>query len=394
MKAGEKTMELDYGLSEEQQMIRDVARKVAVEKIAPIALEYDEKEELPWDAVRAIAEADLAGVYIPEQYGGMSGSSPVLNMCIVTEELSKACGGIALAFAASALGTLPILLGGSDELKARFLPDIASGKRLVGFGLTEPDSGSDVAAIRTKAVKDGDHYVINGTKHFISNGGAAETYSVFAVTDPTKGPRGVSAFVVESGTPGFTFGKKEKKMGIRANPTCELVFQDCRIPAANLIGKEGRGFMIAMSTFDTSRPGVGAQALGIAAGALECAARYARERTVFGKPIWSHQGLGFKLADMAIKVEAARALIYAVARAIDAGFKRPTKYSAIAKCFASDIAMEVTTEAVQVLGGFGYMREYPVEKMMRDAKITQIYEGTNEIQRDEIVRHLIRETAN
>jgi alkylation response protein AidB-like acyl-CoA dehydrogenase len=387
-------MELDYGFTEEQQMIREIARKVAVEKVAPIALECDEKEELPWEAVKAIADADLSGVYIPEAYGGMGDESPVLNMCLVTEELSKACGGIALAFAASALGTLPILLGGSDELKKRFLPAIASGERLAAFGLTEPDSGSDVAAIRTKAVKDGDSYVIDGVKHFISNGGAAKTYTVFAVTDPTKGPRGVSAFVVEEGTPGFSFGKKEKKMGIRANPTCELIFQECRIPAANLIGREGRGFMMAMQTFDTSRPGVGAQALGIAAGALEYATKYARQRVVFGKPIWNHQGLAFKLADMAIKVEAARALIYAVARAIDAGFKRPTKYAAMAKTFASDIAMEVTTEAVQVLGGFGYMREYPVEKMMRDAKITQIYEGTNEIQRDEISRHLVKEAAN
>jgi butyryl-CoA dehydrogenase len=386
-------MELDYGLTEEQQMIREVARKVAVEKIAPIALEYDEKEELPWEAVKAIADADLAGVYIPEEYGGMGGDSPVLNMCLVTEELSKACGGIALAFAASALGALPIILGGSDEVKKRFLPDIASGEKLAGFGLTEPDSGSDVASIRTKAVRDGDHYIINGTKHFISNGSAAKTYSVFAVTDETKGPRGVSAFVVEEGTEGFSYGKKEHKMGIRANPTSELIFTDCKVPAENLIGKEGRGFMIAMNTFDTSRPGVGAQALGIAAGALEYATKYARERHVFGKAIWNFQGLAFKLADMAIKVEASRALIYAVARAIDAGFKRPTKYSAIAKTFASDMAMEVTTEAVQVLGGFGYIREYPVEKMMRDAKITQIYEGTNEIQRDEISRHLIKEAA-
>jgi len=386
-------MELDYGLTEEQRMIRDVARKVAEERIAPIALEYDEKEELPWDAVKAIADADLAGVYIPEEYGGMAGKSGVLNMCLVTEELSKACGGIALAFAASALGALPVLLGGSEELKRRYLPDIAKGKRLAGFALTEPDSGSDAAAIRTRAVKDGDYYVLNGVKHFISNGGAAEVYSVFAITDPTKGARGASAFVVEKGMPGFSFGKKEKKMGIRANPTCELVFQDCRVPAANLIGKEGRGFMIAMETFDVSRPGVAAQALGIAAGALEYAVNYARTRKVFGVPIWNHQGLAFKLADMAIKVEAARALVYAVARAIDAGFKRPTKYSAMAKCFASDIAMEVTTEAVQVLGGYGYMREYPLEKRMRDAKITQIYEGTNEIQRDEIARALIKEAA-
>ncbi len=386
-------MELDYGLTEDQLMIREVARKVAQEKLAPVAIEYDEKEEIPWDAVKAIAEADLAGVYIPEEYGGLGSETPVLNMCIVTEELSKGCGGIALAFAASALGALPIIIAGSDELKKKYLPDIASGKKLAAFAITEPDAGSDAASIRTRAEKDGDDYILNGTKHFISNGGAAETYSVFAVTDPAKGARGATAFVVEKGMDGFSFGKKEHKMGIRANPTCELVFTDCRVPASNVIGKAGRGFMIAMQTFDTSRPGVGAQALGIAAGALEYATKYSRDRIMFGKPIWQFQGVGFKLADMAIKVEAARALIYAVAKAIDNGFKRPTKYAAMAKTFASDIAMEVTTEAVQVLGGYGYMREYPLEKMMRDAKITQIYEGTNEIQRDEIVRQLVEEAA-
>lgn len=386
-------MDLDYGLTEEQLMIRDLARKVAEERIAPLAAEADEKEELPPEAVKAIAESDLAGVYIPEEYGGLGGSSSTLNMCLVTEEISKACGGIALTFAASALGALPVILAGSDELKRKYLPGIASGENLAAFAITEPDAGSNVAAMRTRAEKDGDYYVLNGVKHFISNGGAAEVYSVFAVTNPRKGPRGVSVFVVEKGTDGFTFGKKERKMGIRANPTCELVFQDCRVPKENLIGKEGRGFMIAMNTFDASRPGVAAQAVGIAAGALSYAAKYARERVMFDRKIWEFQGVGFKLANMATKIEAARALVYAVARAVDSGFKRPTKYSAMAKCFASDTAMEVTTEAVQVLGGYGYMREYPVEKMMRDAKITQIYEGTNEVLRDEITRHLIRETA-
>ena len=386
-------MDLDYGLSEDQLMIRDLARKVAEERIAPLAAEADEKEELPPEAVKAIAEADLAGVYIPEEYGGLGGGSSTLNMCLVTEEISKACGGIALVFAASALGALPVILAGSEELKKKYLPGIASGERLAAFAITEPDAGSNVAAIRTRAEKDGDDYVLNGVKHFISNGGAAEVYSVFAVTDPKKGARGVSVFVVEKGTDGFTFGKKEHKMGIRANPTCELVFQDCRVPKENLIGKEGRGFMVAMSTFDASRPGVGSQAVGIAAGALSYAAKYARERVMFDRKIWEFQGVGFKLANMATKIEAARALVYAVARAVDSGFKRPTKYSAMAKCFASDVAMEVTTEAVQVLGGYGYMREYPVEKMMRDAKITQIYEGTNEVLRDEITRQVIKEAA-
>ncbi len=386
-------MELDYGLTEDQIMIRDLARTVAKEKIAPIAAECDEKEEISWDAVKANSDSDLAGVYIPEEYGGLGGDSPVLNMCLVTEELSKACGGMALAFAASALGTLPIILAGSDEMKKKFLPGIASGEKLAAFAITEPDAGSNVAAMRTRAELDGDHYVMNGVKHFISNGGVAEIYSVFAVTDPAKGARGVSVLVVEKGTEGFTFGKKEHKLGIRANPTAELIFQDCRIPKGNLIGKAGRGFMVAMSTFDASRPGVGAQALGIAAGALDYAAKYARERVMFGKKIWEHQGVGFKLADMATKIEAARALVYAVARAVDSGFKRPTKYAAMAKVFASDVAMEVTVEAVQVLGGYGFMREYPVEKMMRDAKITQIYEGTNEVLRDEIARIVVKEAA-
>lgn len=386
-------MELDYGLTEEQQMIREVARKVAEERLRPLVAEYDEREEFCPEAVKAVADADLAGVYIDEAYGGMAGGSPVLNMCIVTEELSRVCGGMALSFAASALGALPVIIAGSEELKARFLPEIAAGRRLAAFAITEADAGSDVASTRTSGPRDGDHYVLNGVKHFISNGGEADIYSVFAVTDKSKGPRGVSCLLVEKGAPGFTFGKKEKKMGIRTNPTCELIFQDCRVPAANLVGKAGRGFMIAMQTFDTSRPGVAAQALGIAAGALDDALKYSHQRRMFGKLLHEHQAIAFKLADMATKTEAARALTYSVARAIDKGFKRPTKYSAMAKCFASDVAMEVTVEAVQIFGGYGYMREYPVEKRMRDAKITQIYEGTNEIQREEIARALVKEIA-
>lgn len=380
---------MDYFLTEEQQFMRDVAREIADKKIRPVAAEYDESGEFPWDVAKAIAEADLFRVFIDEKYGGMAGDSPIMNMCIVTEELSKACGGISLSFAATGLGTFPIIISGNEEQKDRWLTQIANGT-IAAFGLTEANAGSDAAGIQTRAIDDGDSYILNGTKQWITNGSVADIYSVFCVTDPNRGARGVSCIVVEKGTPGFTFGKKENKMGIRASATTELVFQDCRVPKENLLGRPGTGFFTAMKTFDQSRPGVAAQALGIAAGALDLAVQYSRERKQFGAPISSFQGLRFMLADMAMKVEAARALVYACARYIDGvKDKRSTMYSAMAKCFASDVAMEVTTNAVQVFGGYGYMKEYPVEKMMRDAKITQIYEGTNQIQRDEIGRGLI-----
>ncbi len=383
---------LDYGLSEEQRAIRDLARSIADNEIRPVAAEYDRTAEFPWPVVRTLAAADLFGVFVDDQYGGIAGASRTLNMVLVTEELSKACGGIALAFAGTALGALPIILSGSDDLKDRFLGDIAAGRRLAAFALSEPQAGSDAGGIRTTATRDGDHYVLNGTKLWITGGGEAEIYTCIVMTNPAKGPRGASAIVVEKGTPGFAFGKKEDKMGIRASATRELIFENCRVPAENLIGKEGTGFITAMRTFDASRPGVAAQALGIAQGALDLAVDYAIGRRQFGSPVSSFQGLRFLLADMATKVEAARALIYATARHIDSGPKeRPTMYSAMAKCFASDIAMEVTTDAVQVFGGYGYMRDYPIEKYMRDAKITQIYEGTNQIQREEIGKVLIGE---
>ncbi len=382
---------MDYLLTEEQEAVRDLARTIAEEEIRPVAAHYDVTGEFPWPVVRKMAEVDLFGVLVPEEYGGLGGTM-TMNMVLVTEELSKACGGIALAFAGTALGVLPILIAGNEEQKRRFLPDVAAGRRLCAFAITEPQAGSDAGGIRTTALRDGDHYVLNGTKQWITNGGEAEIYTVVALTNPAKGPRGASVLVVEKGTPGFSFGKKEDKMGIRASATRELVFQDCRVPVENLLGKEGTGFITAMKTFDASRPGVGAQAVGIAQGALDLAVAYAMERKQFGHPVSSFQGLRFLLADMAMKVEAARALVYAVARHIDAGSKwRPTMYSAMAKCFASDVAMEVTTNAVQVFGGYGYMRDYPIEKYMRDAKITQIYEGTNQIQRDEISKILIGE---
>ena len=340
--------------------------------------------------MKILADADLFRVFIDEKYGGIPEGSPIMNMVIVTEELSKGCAGIALSFAGTALGTIPIILSGSEEQKQRWLPDIAAGKKLAAFAITEPQAGSDAGGVKTTALRDGDHYVLNGTKQWITNGGEAEIYTVIALTNPAKGPRGVSCIVVEKGTPGFTFGKKEDKLGIRASATRELVFQDCRVPVENCLGREGTGFITAMRTFDASRPGVGAQAVGIAQGAFDLALEYACTRKQFGVPVGSFQGLRFMLADMAMKVEAARALVYATARHIDKQPKeRPTLYSAMSKCYASDVAMEVTVDALQIFGGYGYMHDYPIEKYMRDAKITQIYEGTNQIQREEMSKVLI-----
>lgn len=382
---------MDYGLTEEQQMIRDVCKQFAEEKIKPIREHYDEVNEFPSEILPAFAQADLCGLYIEEQYGGMGGG--VMDLVVAVEELSKVCSGIALSIAATALGAFPIVLFGTHEQKQKYLTRVAKGECLAAFGLTEANAGSDAGGISTTAKRDGDDFIINGTKQWITNGGEAEIYTVLTETDKSKGPRGATAFIVEKDTPGFTFGKKENKMGIRASSTRELIFQDCRVPKENMLGKEGSGFLVAMKTFDTSRPGVAAQALGIAAGALEEAVAYSRQRRQFGKPICSFQGLQFMLADMATQVEAARTLVYQAARHIDSGAKDVSKISAMAKMYASDVAMKVTTDAVQVLGGYGYMKEYPVEKMMRDAKITQIYEGTNQIQREIIALNLIKEDA-
>jgi alkylation response protein AidB-like acyl-CoA dehydrogenase len=382
---------MDYFLTEEQKMIKELAAKIADEKIAPVAIEYDELGKFPHDIVKILADSDLFGVYIEEKYGGLGGG--VLEMCLVVEELSRACGGIALAFAGTGLGAFPIILFGSEEQKEKYLPDIAAGKKLAAFGLTEADAGSDAAGIRTTAVLDGDEYVLNGTKQWITNGGEADIYTVIACTNRSKGARGFSAFIVEKGTPGFTFGKKENKMGIRASSTSELIFNNCRIPKENLLGKEGMGFMVAMKTLDRTRPGVAAQALGIAQGAFDAALKYSRERVQFGQAISSFQAIQHMLADMAIQLEAARCLVYQTAKFIDSGAKNFSKESAMAKVFASDTAMRVTTDAVQIMGGYGYMKEYPVEKRMRDAKITQIYEGTNQIQRNVIALELIREAS-
>ena len=381
---------MDYDFTEYQAAIRDLAREIATKEIRPVAAEYDREGKFPWPIVEVLAKSDLFRVFIDEEFEGLTEGTPIMNMVIVAEELSKACGGIALAFAGTALGAIPIILSGSTEQKKKWLPDVAAGKKLAAFALTEPQAGSDAGGVRTTALRDGDHYVLNGTKQWITNGGEAELYSVIALTNPAKGPRGASCIVVEKGTPGFTFGKKEDKLGIRASATRELIFQDCRVPVENCLGREGTGFITAMKTFDVSRPGVGAQALGIAQGALDLAVEYACTRRQFDAPVSSFQGLRFLLADMAMKVEAARALVYATARHIDKQPKeRPTLYSAMSKCFASDVAMEVTVDAVQVFGGYGYMHDYPIEKYMRDAKITQIYEGTNQIQREEMSKALI-----
>jgi butyryl-CoA dehydrogenase len=374
-------------------MIQGLARKVAEEKMLPVRAELDEKEEFPWEIVKVSAEAGLMGVSMPEEYEGFGGG--ILEYCLVAEELSRICLGIATSVVASGLGAMPILLFGSPEQKKKYLPDIAKGKKLAAFGLTEADAGSDAGALRTTATRKGEGYVLNGTKQWITNGGEAEIYSIIAMTDRSKGPRGASALIVEKGTPGFNFGKKEKKMGIRSSATRELVFEDCFVPKEHLIGKEGMGFIVTMRTFDRTRPGVGAQGVGLAQGALDEAVRYAREREQFGKKIISFQAVQHMLADMATLVEAARALVYSVARYIDQSEnpKEVSKVSGMAKVFASDVAMKVTTDAVQIFGGYGYMRDYPVEKMMRDAKILQIYEGTNQIQRNVIGLELNKEYA-
>jgi butyryl-CoA dehydrogenase len=353
-----------------------------------VRAELDEKEEFPWEIITEIAAADLFRVFIPEEYEGLGGG--ILDLCLAVEELSRVCCGVSISYAAVALGTIPLLKYGSDEQKAKYLPQIASGQRLAAFGLTESSAGSDAGAMKTTATLDGDHYVINGTKQFISNGGDAELYSIILLTDPERGSRGASAMLVEKDTPGFTFGKKERKMGIRANSTSELVFRNCRIPVGNRIGKEGIGFIITLKTLDESRPGVASQGVGVAQGAMEEAIAYARERVQFGRTISSFQAIQHMLVNMATEVEAARALVYAVARSFDGGDKTISEAAAMAKVFASDVAMKVTTDAVQVLGGVGYMRDYPVEKMMRDAKIIQIYEGTNQILRNDIAPALFK----
>jgi alkylation response protein AidB-like acyl-CoA dehydrogenase len=382
---------LEYYLTEQQKLIKSLARRIAEERILPVRAELDQKEEFPWAIVKDMADSDLFRIFIPEQYEGLGEGS--FALCIAIEELSRACCGVALTYAADALGSLPILLYGSDQQKQKYLPDIAAGKKLTGFGLTESGAGSDAAAIKTTATRDGDDYIINGTKQFITNGGEAEIYTVITLTDPSRGSRGSSAFIVEKGTPGFTFGKKEQKMGIRTTATRELVFHNCRVPRENLVGKEGLGFILTMKTLDVSRPGVGALSVGLAQGALEAAVAYAQQRRQFGQPVSAFQAVQHMLANMAMELEAARALVYAAAKTIDSGARDFTEEGAMAKVFATDMAMKVTTDALQVFGGVGYMRDYPAEKMMRDAKINQIYEGTNQVLRNVIALQLLKRKA-
>lgn len=381
---------MEYFFTETQKEIKELARKFAVEKIKPVRAELDRTGEFPHELMREMGELGLMGIYIPEEYGGLGGG--ILEMCLVVEELSRIDGAVALCYAACGLGAFPIILAGTEEQKRKYLPRLAAGE-LAAFAITEAQAGSDASNVKTRARREGDYYVLNGTKQFITNGSVAKIYTVIASTDPGRGARGLSAFIVEDGTPGFTFGKIEDKMGIRCSKTAELVFQDCRVPAENLLGgREGLGFIHTMRTFDRTRPGVGAQAVGIAQGALDEALEYAKTRIQFGQPIASFQAVQMMLADMAIQIEASRALVYEAARAADAGVKNIAGLAAMAKVMASDTAMRVTTDAVQILGGYGYMKDYPVEKMMRDAKITQIYEGTNQIQRLVIASELIKGT--
>ena len=382
---------MEYFLTEEQKTIKSLARKIAEERILPVRAELDEKEEFPWAIVKDLADADMFRVFVPEEYEGLGGGC--LELCLVVEELSRVCAGVAATYAVNALGCYTLMEYGTEEQKRKYLPDIAAGKKLTAFAISEATAGSDAGAIKMTADKVEGGYLLNGTKQFITNGGEAELYTVIVLTDKTRGVRGTSAILVEKGTPGFTFGKKEKKMGIRASATRELIFRNCLVPEENLIGKAGKGFIQAMRLFDRSRPGIGAQAVGIAQGALEVAVDYAQQRIQFGHPIISLAVVQDMLAEMAIQVEAARALVYATARTVDSGAKKITEESAMAKVFASDVAMKVTTDALQICGGTGYMKDFPVEKMMRDAKITQIYEGANQILRNAIAVELRKRKA-
>jgi alkylation response protein AidB-like acyl-CoA dehydrogenase len=375
-------------LNEEQLAIRDTIRELVQDKVAPRAAEIDERGEYPKDVERLFAESGVLAIPFPEEYGGISGSS--VTICMGVEEIAKACASSSLILAVQALGSYPILVAGSEEQKKRLCPPLASGDKVAAYALSEPGSGSDAAAMRTRAKRYGDEYVLSGSKQFITHGSVAGTLVVFAVTDPEAGSRGISAFVLERDESPWEVAKLEHKLGIRGSPTAQLVFEEVRVPARNRLGEEGQGFKIALAVLDRSRPGIGAQALGIAEGAFDYALGYAKERQQFGQAIASFQGLQFMFADMATQIEAARHLVFLAASKVDEKAADLTKIAAMAKLFASDMAMKVTTDCVQVLGGYGYIRDYPVERMMRDAKITQIYEGTNQIQRVVIARALLR----
>jgi len=379
-------------LSKQNIDFMERARELAEKHVRPIAAQHDVEQTYPWAFQKAVKEAGLSGVWIPKEYGGAGGT--VLDLCLVVEQISRACGGMGVAYAVNALGSFPILLGGSEEQKARWLPGIASGDKLISFGLSEKDAGSDAGSMITKADKDGDHYVINGEKKWNTGGAVASLNTIFAVTQPGRGARGISAFVVEAGTPGYRVGKSEDKMGIRCVPVVEIHLENCRVSKDQMLGGEGQGFRSAMMTLDLARPGVAAQALGLAQGAFELAVEYTGKRKQFGQSINAFQGIQWMLADMGTQIEAARTLVHTAARAADAKAKNVSKLSAMCKLFATDVAMMVTTNAVQLFGGYGYCKDYPIEKYMRDAKITQIYEGTNQIQRLVIARSILREAAS
>ena len=378
---------LSFTLTEEQQAFRASVRRLAEDKIGPRAAEIDEADEYPWDVDEMLVRNGFAGVSYPEGYGGAGGGA--LELCLLVEEISRVSAGVALIPAVNKLGAIPVLLAGSDEMRKKVCTGITNGDHRMSYCLTEPGSGSDAAAMRSRAVKDGNDWVLNGSKRFITGAGATDLYTYFAITDPdgTKG-KNITAFLVSKDMEGFSLGRKEDKMGIRGSPTREVIVEDVRVPAENVIGEVNGGFQIAMRTLDFSRPTVAAQALGIAQGAFDYAVGYCGERKQFGKSIASFQGMQFMFADMAMKIETARMAVYRAAVAVDSGARDVSYWAAIAKCYASDTAMEVTTDCVQALGGYGYIKEYPVERFMRDAKITQIYEGTNQIQRVVLARQI------
>jgi butyryl-CoA dehydrogenase len=374
-------------LGDDQRMIWDLARKIARERIAPHAAHYDETETYPEESMRAILESGLFGIWVPEEYGGSA--MGCLALSLVTEEIAAACAATATQYLDQPLGGLPILLAGTEEQRKKYLPRLATGELLSAYSLSEPGAGSDAAGLRTTAVRRGGHYVLNGSKQWCTNGDHADVVTVFATVDASRRAKGVTAFLVEKGTPGFSVGKKEKKLGIRASPTVALHFTDCAVPVEQRLGAEGEGFKIAMRTLDITRPATGSMAVGIAQAALDAAVGYARERQQFGQPIGAFQGIQFMLADMAMAVHGARLMVHHAARQVDAGITDNTLEASMAKCFAADAAMKVTIDAVQVFGGYGYTREYPVERYMRDAKIMQIYEGTNQIQRLIVAKALL-----
>ena len=379
-------MHLHY-ISDEQRMLLELARAIARDKIAPVAAHHDETESYPDGSMRLLAQQGLMGIWLPEAYGGTNMGA--LAVALVAEEIAWACAATATNWGATPLGGYPILLAGTEAQKQRYLPRIATGEILAAYSLSEPDAGSDAASLRTTAVWKGDRYVLNGTKLWCSNGSHAGVITLFATVDRAKGPKGITAFLVEPGFPGFAVGKQERKMGIRASPTVALHLQDCEVPAENRLGGEGEGFRVAMQALDYTRPMIGAMAVGVAQAALDAATGYAKERRQFGQPIAAFQGIQFMLADMAMQVHAARLMVHHVTGLVDRGVVGPILEASMAKCFAGDAAMKVATDAVQIFGGVGYTREFPVERFMRDAKIMQIYEGTNQIQRLVIARELL-----